>query len=341
MNKKLLVLLSLSGAAGMAQAQTSVTIYGSYDAGLRDVSHFDSAGDSRMSMDSTGTYNSNRLGFKGNEDLGGGMKAYFDLESGFNSGTGALDVATTQFNRQSYVGIGGNWGQVSFGRQNTVSFKTWGVYEPLNYKFPSITGMTALHGLGRFNNDIQYTGVFDTLTVRAEYSPGEQAGSSGDGTSEAVGVVYTDGIYSAGTAYTRQSNLIGTLYANATDWTIGGAVKFGEMKAFLGYSTKTQKTGLGTPDTDLKDAWTGLSYDITPLLNVTAAYYRTAYSAATGNSDGRKGLFIVGAAYALSKRTNLYADIDNAGYSGTAVGTVSPIAQSSQTGISVGINHLF
>src|SRR5436309_552652 len=81
MKKSLLALAVLGAFAGVAQAQTSVTIYGSFDGGVRYQNHQDAAGHSRLTMGSTGTYNSNRLGFKGVEDLGGGLNAHFTLEA--------------------------------------------------------------------------------------------------------------------------------------------------------------------------------------------------------------------------------------------------------------------
>src|SRR4026207_2440313 len=98
MKKSLLALAVLGAFAGVAQAQTSVTIYGSFDAGVRTAQDQNANGNSRTTRSSTGTYNSNRLGFKGVEDLGGGLNAHFPLKSAFNSGTGAADT-TRHFGR--------------------------------------------------------------------------------------------------------------------------------------------------------------------------------------------------------------------------------------------------
>jgi predicted porin len=104
-----------------------VTIYGSFDAGIRNQRDIDATGHSRTTMSSTGTYNSNRLGFKGVEDLGGGLNAHFTLESGFNSGTGELNNTQNKlFQRSAFVGLGGQWGSLDLGRQYTVAFKTVG-----------------------------------------------------------------------------------------------------------------------------------------------------------------------------------------------------------------------
>mgnify|MGYP005805723351 CR=1 FL=1 len=100
MKKSLLALAVLGAFAGAAQAQSAVTIYGSFDGGVRNLTNVNAAGDNRLTMGSNGTYNSNRIGFKGVEDLGGGLNAHFVLETGFNTGTGALDNAA---NRLSIV----------------------------------------------------------------------------------------------------------------------------------------------------------------------------------------------------------------------------------------------
>ena len=129
MKKSLAAVAALGAAAGMAQAQTNVSIYGSFDAGVRTQDHVSSSGNSRTTMGSTGTYNSNRLGFKGIEELGGGLNAHFTLESAFNSGTGATD-ATRFFGRSAFVGLGGQWGSLDLGRQYTVAYRTVGTYDP-------------------------------------------------------------------------------------------------------------------------------------------------------------------------------------------------------------------
>src|SRR3954452_24476520 len=96
--KKSLLAFAVPGAfAGVAQAQTSITIYGSFDGGVRYVNNANAAGDSRWSVSSNGTYYSNRLGFKGVENLGGGLNARFNLEIGFNTGSGAVESITGSF----------------------------------------------------------------------------------------------------------------------------------------------------------------------------------------------------------------------------------------------------
>jgi len=379
MKKSLLALAVLGAFAGVAQAQTSVTIYGSFDAGVRYLKNADPAGHSVTTMGSTGTYNSNRLGFRGVEDLGGGLNAHFNLETGFNSGTGAQ--VGVLFNRTASVGLGGAWGSVDLGRQYSVNFRTIGIYDPFNYKFTGIIPLANQGGLTRLNNDIQYTGTFGPITARAEYALGEVAGSGRNGSTAALGATYAAGSFSAGAAYTiRKNNVLSTAtpasgvtglaaipagsiiaapatplssFENQRNWTVGGAFATGPARVAIGYAENRQDVGFGAPQLRVRDAWVGGSYNLTPALALTAAYYHTKLDA---NVDGKRDLGIIGATYALSKRTNFYVDVDYARYkdAGRSLIQVVPgtaplstqagaalAGRDRQTGVSVGINHAF
>ena len=374
MKKSLLALAVLGAFAGVAQAQTSVTIYGSFDAGVRNQQDQNAGGNSRTTMSSAGTYNSNRLGFKGVEDLGGGLNAHFTLETGFNSGTGANTDTTRFFNRSAFVGLGGQWGSIDLGRQYTVAFKTVGAYDPFNYKYTAIipTAQASISAGVRNDNDIQYTGTFGPLTARAEYALGERTGGGSGGTAAAVGATFANGPFSVGAAYTKRNPDqrtaaqitagAGPIDRDNVHYTVGGAVTFGPARIAAGYARENQDRAAGG-ETTQKNAWVGGSYDITPALGLSAAYYHTKADGfgLNGNNDGKRGLFIVGATYALSKRTNFYADVDYTKYKGalvspsagvantsglfgsnsTQLGLASAPGQDSQVGVSVGINHLF
>jgi predicted porin len=382
MKKSLLALAVLGAFAGAASAQSSVTIYGSFDGGIRNQSNTGKAGTAqstagtKTSVGSTGTYNSNRLGFKGIEDLGGGLNAHFVLETGFNTGTGALNNTVSQlFDRAASVGIGGGWGSLDFGRQYSVSFKTIGTYDPFNYKYtgivPLATAAAGSQGSGsnpfgfgstRFNNDIQYSGNFGPVTAYAEYAMGEVSGDNSAGRAAAIGATYANGPLSLGTAYTSRktsgvlpnatstTTVTNTFFSSGINsattasrfenkqWTIGGAYKFGAARVAAGYIDEKQDLSTGG-EAKAKNAWTGVSFAITPALELTGAYYQTKVEAP--GADGKRQLFIVGTTYALSKRTNFYADIDYNKYKNAAVGYFAPVGIEKQTGVSVGINHLF
>jgi predicted porin len=364
-----LAVLGVGAAAAPAFAQTSVTIYGSFDGGMRWQNNQNANGNSRLTMSSTGTYYSNRLGFKGVEDLGGGLNAHFVLENGFNTGTGALADPNRLFNRSAFVGLGGDWGTLDLGRQYTVQFKTVGAYDPFNFKYSGIipaSGASATAGRA-FDNDIQYTGIFGSLTFRAEWALGEQAGSARSNSAQSIGANYMSGPISVGAAYTlRKPSVLGNGFAAAPtatganfqdnrDWTAGGAYVAGPLRIAAGYASETQHT-TNSVSAQQKNAWIGGSYDISQAMILTAAYYDTnienaAPTATGGRISGKRQLAIVGLTYALSKRTNLYADIDYAHFKdglanrtvALAGGALLPLSGTGthQTGVSVGINHLF
>ncbi|SAL82045.1 porin [Caballeronia choica] len=119
MNKTTMATVSLAllGAAGAAQAQSSVTLYGVIDAGLSYVSNADQASNHRWGTQN-GTLSGSRWGLKGQEDLGGGLKAIFQLENGFDPGTGQLNQSGREFGRQAFVGVTSDtFGTVTLGRQ--------------------------------------------------------------------------------------------------------------------------------------------------------------------------------------------------------------------------------
>lgn len=362
MKKSLLALSILSMFAGVASAQTSVVIYGSFDGGVRELNNVATSASTvgnRLTMGSNGTYNSNRLGFRGTEDLGAGNNAHFLLEQGFNTGTGGSDSPATPraFNRGAFVGLGGGWGSLDLGHQYTTVFKTMVAYEPFSYNYPAIVPVIAASGgngpigapltsanisnnVSRFSNDVQYTGTFGPITARAEHSFGEVAGSTRTGSADGVGVSYAGGPLALGGAYIKRKDGASASAPtfNYDVYTVGGAYTFGPARLTAGYNKQKQATT--TVDTQVKLAWVGLNYDITPLFQLTGAYYRTKATAAVG--DGKIDMYILGAKYLLSKRTNFYADIDNKKFAGIyRINATSVNPQDKQLGVSVGINHNF
>ena len=334
--------------------QSSISIYGTIDGGVRHVTNATIAG-SVTKIGSNGEYYNNRLGFKGVEDLGGGMNAHFHLESGFNTGTGASDNKDGRaFNRISSVGIAGAFGSIDFGRQPSVACKVVFAYDPFQYRYVHIiplAGAVAGNSDGqvkrpfgtvdgpRFSNAVQYVGKFGKFTTSAEYAMGEVAGSTSDGSAKAVGLSYTNGTYTIGGAYTRQNPNVATSvapdYREQDQITFGGAYKIGEIRIAGGYINTTTETAVTS---QAKNIWLGARYDVTSIISVTTGYYRTTLE--TSNREiARRNFFIVGATYALSSRTSLYADIDQAILHGIV--SFKPSEQTRQIGTSIGISHMF
>jgi predicted porin len=345
----MLAAAALLPAAASAQS-SAVTIYGSIDGGVRYQTNVDAAGSGLLSTTS-GNYYSNRLGFRGKEDLGNGLNAHFQLESGFNTKTGALDnTNNVLFNRTAAVGLGGAWGSIDIGRQYTVGFRTEKFLDPFDHHYTPIVplssgagtslpaaaksaGLTASSNSGtRFNNDVQYTGTFGGLTVRAEYAPGEVAGDAGKGTARGAAFSYTGSTLLAAGAYIRKRTPAG--FTNNM-FVAGGGFKLGGMTVKGGMSRERQETAAaGTYQNETR--FGGVSYRINRPVEVTAAVYRSDYDSAAG--AGRRQLFLLGATYAFSKRTNLYAEFDVNRYDGALIPSSK---QTSQRGTSVGVMHLF
>lgn len=350
MKHKHLAMAVMATLSGAAMAQSNVTVYGSIDGGLRNLTNSNAAGDSVLTIGSNGDFRSNRLGFKGDEDLGGGMRVNFVLEAGFNTGTGALNnTSGILFQREAHVGIAGGFGAIDIGRQYTVAYKTALAFDPFIYRYPGITFALAATAGTRKDNDLQYTANLGAVTVRGEYALGEVAGSTSNGATQALGANYASGPLKLGASYTQASQNVGSAsipnYKDYDHYNVGGAYTFGQLTAAVGYVSSVQQTS--TTDTTSKWTWAGVSYKLASPLSLTAAWYRTKAfnttgSAAVAAGDAKKDLYMAGLTYDLSKRTNLYAEVDvtklDGGY---ATGGTTKLNQRSQTGVSAGIMHMF
>lgn len=219
MKKSLLALAVLGAFAGVAHAQSSVTIYGIVDTGVVYQSKAAVAGGgtgSKFSLNS-GVIQGSRLGFKGTEDLGGGLSALFNLEIGFSNDTGGLqgsDAATGSnlFRRKSVVGLAGGFGTVLLGRQTDFA-DTISSYTSVQ-DFGGWTGNVG-HNLDRLegtrtNNSVSYTtNNIAGFTGNLLYGFGETAGQTSAGQSFGAGLKYDNGPLGLGANY-YQSKANGT-----------------------------------------------------------------------------------------------------------------------------------
>lgn len=347
--KRTLYALALLGlASNLTHAQSNVTIYGTTDGGVRNVTNSNAAGDSKLSVGSNGIYQANRFGFMGTEDLGGGNKVKFLLETGFNNGTGALDNANgVLFNRSAWVSLGGAWGSLTAGRQYTIASTTVRENDPFGYRYISLVPVGAgagttlpaaaiAAGLGasassgtRFSNDLQYNFTTGPVTLAAEYAAGEQVGNTRNGSAQAVAARYADGTAQLGAAYTQKKTLAGQ---DNVSYIIGGGYQFGDVRLKAGHSKERQET-LAAGTYSNKVSWVGAQYQITPEVELVAAVYRSRYSHV---ASGQRDLYIVSANYAFSKRTRLYLEVDRNLYAGALIPATR---QTGQAGISIGLNH--
>ncbi|HZZ11928.1 MAG TPA: porin, partial [Paraburkholderia sp.] len=220
MNKKVFAAATLAVFASAAHAQSSVTLYGLIDAGVSYVNNSKTAtGHDNLVKYDDGVAQGSRWGLRGTEDLGGGLKALFVLESGFNSGTGALGQGGALFGRQAYVGLSqNNVGSLTFGRQYSFStdylggnYSTGGNTVAGNYAY-HINDVDQLTS-SRINNSVKFSSAtFSGLTFGALYGFSNQAGAfagaptvgttTGSSRAYSFGVNYANGPFGVGAAYT-------------------------------------------------------------------------------------------------------------------------------------------
>ncbi|RZA25036.1 MAG: porin, partial [Lysobacteraceae bacterium] len=256
--KKLMSGAALATCAGIAaipsaSAQTSVTVYGIIDAAVEHYTNADAAGKDMTRLPSLGGgMFPSRLGFRGNEDLGGGLKAVFALENGFAPDTGVAGQGGRLFGRQAWVGLAGSWGQLTVGRNyNMMTVSTYDIdlFGPSQYGLGSLDSFIPN---GRSDNSVAYKGTFNGLTVGATYSLGRDTSSAGGpaGTNcagenpadsrqcrEWSGMLrYDSGAYSVVAAYDRvhggpaAAAGLGTSDAEDSRFHVGGLAKFGVAK---------------------------------------------------------------------------------------------------------------
>ncbi|MEM5371478.1 porin [Paraburkholderia azotifigens] len=341
MNKKVLTtaLLASAAAAGTAHAQSSVTLYGIIDAGISYANHSKNTagGSSKLFKYDDGVAQGSRWGMRGTEDLGGGLKALFVLESGFNSGTGASGQGGALFGRQAYVGVAKDGiGSVTFGRQYSFStdylggnYSTGGLTVAGNYAY-HINDVDQLTS-SRINNSVKFTSAnFAGLTFGAMYGFSNQAGAFGGapatgtaanpvaGSSRAYsfGVNYANGPIGVGAAYTdirfpsQATPAFSTTIANVSTGTVRDLRTFGlGGRYILGPATlyalwtNTHFEPITGASTTFNNFEGGAKYAFTPALTGGLGY---TYSRLTGATTGHFNQVDASVDYALSKRTDVY-----------------------------------
>lgn len=342
-----------------AFAQSSVNLYGVVDAGVEWVNKAPGNGGSRTAVQSGSEMSGSRWGLRGVEDLGGGLKGIFNLESGFTLDDGRMGQNNRLFGRAAYVGLQGQWGQLTLGRQTNLLYDFTAKYDPmaLTSRY-SILSQDAAMG-GRADNAVKYVGTFGGLTASALYSTRnegqEVAGNNKVGREWSAGLNYAAGPFSVGAVYdqTNSDNVL-TAANKQQRATVAGTYAFGPAKLFAGYRWSNASAAIvaSTANTRSNLYWLGAGYQATPALSLTGAAY---YQQDKGSATGSPWLFVVGSDYALSKRTDAYLNLAYAkNSSGSALGVAgmgdvytvpavgtTPAESSNQMGAMVGIRHKF
>ena len=363
--KNLAIAAVALSAAGIASAQSSVTLYGVVDAA---VSHYRGEGKGSRTLMTTSGFNNSRLGFRGREDLGGGLAASFVLEAGFENDTGTGQATNTNnqpagntpvggltFNRRSTISLSGAFGEIRLGRDHTPSFWNLVVYDP--FKVGVGIGTMPTQGststVFRASNSIGYlspgcaVATCKGLYGQAMYAMGENTSgtpTSSDGRYVGARVGYNTGAFDVaiGTGVTKN--------AAAQDFTqtnVGASYNFGVAEIMGQWGI--HKTG--APIAALAGGTKATHYTLGARIPLGAGYIPVSYSHVSRNdvNKGSASKVAIGYVHNLSKRTALYttyAVISNKNSMALGVNTgvnagPAPIAGGNSSGVDFGVRHSF
>lgn len=360
--------LALAGlASGAAHAQGNVTFYGSIDSGPTYVSNV--RGGSVTLIDD-GVFQADRFGFRGSEELGGGLRAIFNLEGGFVTSTGGQPRSGVLFNRQSYVGLAGGWGALTVGHQTNMMFDAVGklsngVLFGSFYAFHP-GNIDEFANVGQVDNAVKFTTAsYRGLSAGAMLSLGEQPGGSARNRAYGVNFTYANGPLKLGGACTSANNKALNLGPALGIQSLLGQALIGGSPTAPAYTplqtSNVRNTGLGASyalPAVLLHAAIGQSRIRTAAGSVTmttpeaGANFRLspANSLNTGFSVTRMAgkqwrQFQVAHVHALSQRTELYAmAVFQQARGAGAVAAINSLGLSSgqrQHALRLGVHHLF
>ncbi|MDO9438355.1 porin [Hydrogenophaga sp.] len=354
MKKTLIALAVLGSVAGVAQAQSSVTLYGLVDAWVGSNKATVSGGgaptvSNRVTSLDSGVFSTSRFGLKGTEDLGGGLKANFQLEQGFDASNGTTTNGTA-FNRQSWVGLSGGFGEVQLGRtwtpyddtralandsfnsNSAASFRTWAAY------------------YDRTSNGIRYnTPSFGGFSAAVAYALGEDETAANSRSSlTSFSLNYANGPFVAGLAYQSErdnsaatifddvSGLVGLTPSKRNYTLLNGSYDLGVVKLIAGINhVKGTSDAVPGNEATAKEFNIGADFPLTSALAVGVGYAQSKIEFNGTDIGKNRGVSVIGK-YNLSKRTFTYATLNSNKF--TFTGTDAEIKN---TGFGVGVQHSF
>jgi len=365
--KHSLIAIAALAVAGSASAQSSVSIFGVVDATIQNIR---GDGNGSITRLHNSGYNSSRLGFRGTEDLGGGLAASFWLEMGLNNDSGAGAATNTNnqatgggassalsFNRRSTLSLSGGWGELRLGRDNTPSFWNLNVFDPfnnigsgnaLNMSIGAGRGTTFnpnLFGSARASNGIAYFlpaklgGVYgQAMYALGENASNAAAGASKDGTYAALRLGYTTGPVNVGAAYGRTKFSAGSpIGGDYHQMNLGASYAMGPATLMAQWFRDEIKSPANPRQSGLL---------LGALVKVGAGDIRASVirtDVANSPNDGQQ--WALGYVHHMSKRTALYATygrVDNRG-TGTLFhnGRPTTVPGGNTSGLDLGVRHTF
>jgi GBP family porin len=359
--KKTLISVAVLGAMSSAAfAQSNVTIYGIVDAGIVS-ERGGKAGN--VTKVSSGVANASRIGFRGTEDLGGGLSAIFTLETGYKTDDGTLDATNTLFNRQAFVGLRSKEaGTLTVGRQYTPWYNALvQVGDPFAAGLAgSAKNLFPASGINvRNSNSVVYqTPVFSGFSGEVFYGFGEQSESSA-GRQLSAALSYTNGPVNARLAYNNRNNDTATGLAPTVERGIGrnsllavnydfnvakAYFMYGQNKGLnsIAYPNSTAYTTTAVPASqDSRDALVGFQVPVAGKTGKVVVSYIHKDDREVANRDANQ--WALGYLHDISKRTTAYvsyARIDNKNGASFTVGGNTEVG-SGDTAFNVGVRHTF
>ena len=331
-------------AAGSAHAQSSVQLYG-----LLDVSagSFQNAGGLKTKRLDSGNMSTSFIGFKGSEELGGGLRAIFQLESFLQVDTGnasRVPGVDAFWARNANVGLTGGFGTVKLGRQgpplfvSTLVFNAWGDsfgYSPAIRQYYNAPYGTPLVGDSGWSNAIGYTTPnLGGLSANVMVSAGEGAATA-RGKNIGANVLYFGGpvAFTAAWQDVKAQGILGQAistfpgFTNQTAYQVGGSFDAGVVKLFAQYGVIDTKATRGVKTTNIH-----LSAKV-PIGTgaILAEYGRSKIRTVGLATEPKSDIVTAGYDYYLSKRTDIYAVYMLDKFT----------ARSNGTSIAAGIKHIF
>jgi predicted porin len=342
MKKSLLALAVLGAFAGVASAQSSVTLFGTVDLSAKYVKNDGSV--KRVSLSQDGI-NSSQLGFRGVEDLGGGLKASFILLSGVSADTGtdSAQSASKTFNRRATVSLMGGFGEVRLGRDYTPTFWNNTVFDVFGTNGLGDSSHVAL-GLSqatfvRADNSIGY---FLPSNIGGLYGQFMVAAAEGNVPGKYIGgrIGFAAGPFDIAGAYATSGITGSTEKAKTAN--IGASYNLGVVK-LSGYFDQVKA---------LTQKQTRINGSVLVPLGqgeLHASFTQGKLDNGTPAADPKAQQLALGYVYNLSKRTAVYSTISqvsnkNGAVSSVAGGTAqtaAPIANGKSKGFEVGVRHFF
>jgi len=363
---KMTLLAALLGMAGLvpAQAQTSVQIYGIIDVAVERLTNVGPDGQSQVRMPGTsGGMFPSRIGFRGSEDLGNGLKAIWTLENGFAPDNGGLNQGGRLFGRQAWVGLSGDWGALTVGRNYSMLFFSRFDTDTIG---PSQFSMGSLDGYlpnDRTDNSISYKGTFSGVTVGATYSLGRDSATTGGPAATSCGgesatddkacrawsamLRYDSKRWGAALAYDTYNGGPGAAAPfsptssalSDTRINLGAYGVLGNWKISGGRFWRDNEASALIPRSTL--SYLGVAYTLSPTIVIDGQVLRLDFRDSANDTN----MVVLRGMYNFSKRTTAYVMAGKVNNSGNAAVALSAGATTraggTQNGLMTGIKHAF